>query len=103
MRNNAENIKAFLSERKKQHLYRAVKVSESAQQPLMKINGKDYLNFCSNDYLGLANHPEIVSSFKKAADKYGVGSGSAHLINGHNIEHQKLEEALAGLTGTLKV
>lgn len=99
MKNNATNIKAFLTERKKQHLYRSVKVSESAQHPLMKVDGKECLNFCSNDYLGLANHPEIVSSFKKAADKYGVGSGSAHLINGHSAEHQKLEEALAEFTG----
>lgn len=74
-------------------------MGQSAQHPLMKIDGKDCLNFCSNDYLGLANHPEIVESFKKAADKYGVGSGASHLINGHSIEHQKLEEVLAEFTG----
>lgn len=99
MKNNPASIKAFLSERKKQHLYRTVKVSQSAQHPLMKIDGKECLNFCSNDYLGLANHPDIVNAFKKAADKYGVGSGAAHLINGHFAEHQKLEEAIAEFTG----
>ena len=99
MKNNATNLKNYLSERKQQHLYRSVKVSQSAQQPLMQIDGKEYLNFCSNDYLGLANHPDIVNAFKQAADKYGVGSGSAHLINGHSIEHQKLEESLAEFTG----
>ena len=63
------------------------------------INGREYLNFCSNDYLGLANHPEIIKSFKQAADDYGVGSGSAHLINGHSHEHHALEEELAEFTG----
>ncbi|MEH6456921.1 MAG: 8-amino-7-oxononanoate synthase [Cocleimonas sp.] len=99
MKNDSASLKAFLYERKKQYLYRSVKISESAQHPLMKIDGKACLNFCSNDYLGLANHPEIVDAFKKAADKYGVSSGAAHLINGHSIEHHKLEEALAEFTG----
>ena len=99
MKNDPASIKAFLSERKKQHLYRAVKISQSAQHPIMKIDGQECLNFCSNDYLGLANHPDIVDAFKKAADKYGVGSGAAHLINGHSVEHQQLEESLAEFTG----
>ena len=99
MKNDPVSLKAFLSERKKQHLYRSVKVSQSAQHPIMKIDGKECLNFSSNDYLGLANHPDIVSAFKKAADKYGVGSGAAHLINGHSVEHQQLEESLAEFTG----
>lgn len=99
MKNDPALIKAFLKERQQQQLYRSVKVSESAQAPIMQIDGKEYLTFCSNDYLGLANHPEIISAFKKAADTYGVGSGAAHLINGHSIEHQKLEESLAEFTG----
>jgi len=64
MKNDSTSIKAFLSERKKQSLYRSLRVSQSAQQALMKIDGKECLNFCSNDYLGLANHPDIVKSFK---------------------------------------
>jgi len=63
------------------------------------MDGRDYLNFCSNDYLGLANHPELKKSFKRAVDHYGVGSGSAHLINGHSHEHHALEEELAEFTG----
>lgn len=102
MKNNPAKIKAFLSERKKQSLYRSLKVSQSAQQPVMVIDGKECLNFCSNDYLGLANHPKIVKAFKSAADKYGVGSGASHLINGHSQAHQKLEEALADFTGRNK-
>ena len=99
MKNHPDSIKAFLSERKKQSLYRSVKISESPQQAIMKIDGKECLNFCSNDYLGLASHPGIIESFKSAADKYGVGSGASHLINGHSAEHQQLEEALADFTG----
>ena len=102
MKNDPALIKAFLKERQQQHLYRSVKVSESAQAPIMQIDGKQYLTFCSNDYLGLANHPDIIHAFKKAADRYGVGSGAAHLISGHSVEHQKLEESLAEFTGREK-
>ena len=99
MKNDPKLIKAFLKERQQLHLYRKAHISQSPQQPHMQINGKPMLTFCSNDYLGLANHPEVLKAFKQAADKYGVGSGSAHLINGHSIEHQKLEEELAEFTG----
>jgi len=99
MKNDPKLISAFLKEKKEQHLYRQVRISESPQQPTMLIDGDKLLNFCSNDYLGLANHPYIISAFRKASEQYGVGSGSAHLINGHSVEHQKLEEALAEFTG----
>ncbi len=57
------------------------------------------LNFCSNDYLGLMNNPEVTRAFTAAAEKYGVGSGAAHLVTGHGPEHQALEEELAAFTG----
>ncbi len=60
--------------------------------------GKPLLTFCSNDYLGLANHPDVVAAFKRGADQYGVGSGAAHLVTGHTRAHQALEEALAEFT-----
>lgn len=99
MKNDPKLIKAFLKEKQQQHLYRTVRISESPQQAVMKINGETYLTFCSNDYLGLANHPSILNAFKNAADEYGVGSGAAHLINGHSIEHKNLEAELASFTG----
>lgn len=99
MKNDPKLIKAFLKEKQQQHLYRSVRISESSQQPHMQINGEKHLAFCSNDYLGLANHPSVIQAFKKTAEKFGVGSGAAHLINGHSIEHQKLEEELAAFTG----
>lgn len=65
----------------------------------MQIAGKPCLTFCSNDYLSLANHPDIISAFQQASNEWGVGSGAAHLINGHSRPHQQLEEALAAFTG----
>jgi len=93
------NLQADLQLRKDQGLFRQTQVAQSAQGPLMKINGQPYLTFCSNDYLGLANHPSLVAAFKSAADEFGVGSGSAHLINGHSQYHEQLEHALAEFTG----
>lgn len=98
MKNDSASLKAFLKEKQQQHLYRSSRISESPQSPHMQIDGKKILTFCSNDYLGLANHPEVIKAFKQAADKYGVGSGAAHLINGHSKEHQLLEEELAAFT-----
>lgn len=89
-----------LTIRKDKHLYRSRRVLESPQSVEPIIDGKKVLSFCSNDYLGLANHPEVIKSFKQAADKYGVGSGSAHLVSGHSVEHHLLEEELAGFMGT---
>ena len=99
MKKDFNQIRVFLAQQKQQHLYRAPRLSQSSQQPNMLIDGREVLTFCSNDYLGLANHPELIQAFQQAASKYGVGSGAAHLINGHNIEHQRLEEALAEFTG----
>ncbi|WP_262966101.1 8-amino-7-oxononanoate synthase [Methylobacter psychrophilus] len=80
-------------------LYRSRRVIASPQGVNLQINGRNVVNFCSNDYLGLANHPEVVSAFKNAVDQYGVGSGSAHLICGHSAAHHALEEELAAFTG----
>jgi len=82
-----------------QGLYRSRRVIESPQGIHLQMDGRTVLNFCSNDYLGLANHPEVVQAFKTAADAYGVGSGSAHLICGHSVPHHALEEELAAFTG----
>ena len=89
-----------LAARKPDHLYRTRKLLASAQSIEPIIDGKKVLSFCSNDYLGLANHPDVIKSFKDAADKYGVGSGSAHLVSGHSVEHHLLEEELAKFMGT---
>ena len=99
MNNSPLALKTFLKRQKDQHLYRSTQLSESPQSTTMQIDGKHLLVFCSNDYLGLANHPQITKSFQEAANSYGTGSGAAHLINGHSVEHQMLEEELADFTG----
>lgn len=67
------------------------------------VDGRPCLMFCSNDYLGLANHPEIRSAFQQAANVYGIGSGASALINGHSRPHRQLEEELAEFTGRARV
>jgi 8-amino-7-oxononanoate synthase len=62
------------------------------------IDGRRFLSFCSNDYLGLANHPEVVTAFHKGLDDWGAGSGAAHLVSGHTRAHHELEEQLADFT-----
>ncbi|MEQ1485297.1 8-amino-7-oxononanoate synthase [Methyloglobulus sp.] len=88
-----------LNELSQQGLYRSRRIVESPQGINLTCDGKPVINFCSNDYLGLANHPDVINAFKSAADNYGVGSGSAHLICGHGSVHHALEEELAAFTG----
>jgi 8-amino-7-oxononanoate synthase len=88
-----------LAELVQQGLYRSRRIIDSPQGVELVIDGKKVVNFCSNDYLGLANHPAIARAFKQATDAYGVGSGAAHLICGHSREHHALEEELAAFTG----
>ena len=93
------NLSAQLTERQSQQRFRQCKTHDSPQGATLIHQGKRYLNFSSNDYLGLANHPQVKAAFIKAAEQYGVGSGSAHLVCGHQREHQALEEELAAFTG----
>src|SRR5690242_1415316 len=59
------------------------------------VDGRRLLNFCSNDYLGLAGDPRLAEAMRAAANRWGVGSGAAHLVTGHSSEHHALEEELA--------
>ncbi|MGR8940846.1 MAG: 8-amino-7-oxononanoate synthase [Gammaproteobacteria bacterium] len=93
---DAEHTLAAVAE---QGLYRKRRIVSSAQGVCIAADGRELINFCSNDYLGLANHPDVIRAFRKAADHYGVGSGSAHLVCGHSEAHHALEEDLAEFTG----
>jgi 8-amino-7-oxononanoate synthase len=88
-----------LDRRSREGLYRRRLTVESPQGPVVRLDGREYLNFCSNDYLGLAAHPRVTEGFRKAAAQYGVGSGASHLVCGHSAPHRDLEEALAEFTG----
>jgi 8-amino-7-oxononanoate synthase len=92
-------LAAGLDDIARQGLYRARRLVDSPQGVDLQIDGKPVVNFCSNDYLGLANHPDVVKAFKAGADQYGIGSGSAHLICGHSRAHHALEQELAEFTG----
>lgn len=89
------SLAAALERRRAQHLYRRRRIVESAQGPELCIDGRFLSSFCSNDYLGLANHPDVVRAFQQGASDYGVGAGAAHLVSGHNRAHHALEEELA--------
>jgi len=88
-----------ISNLKQQHLYRSRKIVDSAQDTQIVIAGKSLTNFCSNDYLSLANHPLIKEALKQGVDEYGVGAGASHLVSGHSRAHHDLENALAEYTG----
>lgn len=94
-----EQLQPALQQRHDEHLYRRRLTLQSPQGVEIQVDGKAYLNFCSNDYLGLANHPDVVTAFATAAQRHGVGSGASHLVCGHHHEHHALEQALAEFTG----
>lgn len=83
-----------------QDLTRFLRAAESPTAPRQRVRGPDglareLLLFCSNDYLGLAAHPRIAQALAEGAEVYGGGSGASHLISGHSVAHERLEQALA--------
>ena len=75
--------------------YNTIRVLGSAQGAWLQVDGRKVLNFCSNNYLGLANHPKMVASAKEAADKYGVGPAAVRTIAGTMDLHQELEKRIS--------
>jgi len=94
-----KDLQNSLLQRKQQGLYRKRNILQGPQGRKIILNNKQVLNFSGNDYLGLANHPEVKESFINATHQYGVGSGAAHLVNGHTQAHHELEEGLADFCG----
>ncbi|MFC0711198.1 8-amino-7-oxononanoate synthase [Azorhizophilus paspali] len=93
------DLAARLAARRAEHLYRQRPLLDSPQGPQVLVDGRPLLAFCSNDYLGLANHPEVVRALRDGAAHWGVGGGASHLVVGHGTPHHRLEEALAEFTG----
>jgi 8-amino-7-oxononanoate synthase len=89
-----------LSSLEKQGLRRSLRVVESSRGTLITIAGRELVNFSSNDYLGLASHPEIASAMAEAAQRWGAGSTASRLICGTSAEHAALEEEIAAAKGT---
>lgn len=88
-----------LDERAAKGLLRRRRIVAGAQDTCLTVDGKQYISFCSNDYLGLANHPRIVEALKSGAERHGAGAGAAHLVSGHSIAHETLEDELAAFVG----
>ena len=83
-----------------QSLFRELRRVDSPQGPRIEIGGKTFLNFSSNDYLGLANHPALKEAAIKAVEKFGAGAGASRLICGSLAPFHELEESLAAFKGT---
>ena len=95
----AFDLTARLDERRARQRFRQPTLMDGPCGRTAVVDGREHLNFCANDYLGLAGDPEVVAAFRDAADRWGVGSGASHLVCGHQRPHQQLEEALAAHTG----
>ena len=92
-------LQSGLDERAAQGLLRRRRTLQSPQAPHIVVDGRPYLSFCSNDYLGLANHPQLITALQQGAQQYGAGAGAAHLVTGHMQPHEQLELALAAFAG----
>lgn len=90
-----ERFQARLDERGAQDLLRLRRQAGSATAPRQLVDGAEKLLFCSNDYLGLADHPELIAALQEGAARWGVGSGASHLVSGHSEVHEALEAELA--------
>jgi len=79
---------------------RVVEATPDLEQPMrVRVDGRELLNFCSNDYLGLRSHPELIRAAGECMRQHGFGAGASHLVTGHSFEHQALEQELAAFTG----
>ena len=88
-----------LNERAALGLLRTRRTLGSPQSPHIVVDGKPYLAFCSNDYLGLACHPKLIAALQQGAQQWGAGAGAAHLVSGHFEPHHQLETQLAAFVG----
>ncbi len=95
----SQKLQQALVDRQSLDLYRYRRTLNSPQSTEIDLEGKRLINFCSNDYLGLASHPDVIKACKQGLDSYGVGSGASHLVVGHSHAHHALEEELADFTG----
>jgi 8-amino-7-oxononanoate synthase len=97
---NPLSITQEISELREKGRYRRLMRVSTPQDAVIVIEGRELLNFSSNNYLGLAGHPEVVRAFTECAGKYGVGSGASRLIGGNMEVHAELEAAVARFKGS---
>src|SRR4051812_3984105 len=89
------DLAAQLDDLSQRGLLRQRRVVENARGPFLEVDGRDYLAFCSNDYLGLAQHPALVEAAQRGAARHGVGAAASALVSGHTRAHDELEARLA--------
>lgn len=94
-----DDIPARLDELRDAQLFRRRLVVDAPQGREVIVDGRALLNFCSNDYLGLAADPRVAAAFKAGIERWGTGAGASHVVCGHTAVHHELEEALAAFTG----
>ncbi|MFD1217042.1 8-amino-7-oxononanoate synthase [Microbulbifer celer] len=87
-----------LTERRAQQLFRSHKTLAAAPGPNARVDGRELVTFSSNDYLGLATHPQVIAAQQRGAE-LGAGATASHLVNGHFEIHQQLQQKIAELTG----
>jgi glycine C-acetyltransferase len=96
----AKEYETTLDEIRAAGLFKAERSLESPQGPRVKIDGREFLNLCTNDYLGLAAAPGVVAAARAALDQYGFGMASVRFISGTHVEHRALESELTMWLGT---
>src|SRR5690554_346382 len=98
--NVKEQLAITLDEIREAGLYKNERQLQTAQSAHVRAAGKQVLNFCANNYLGLANHPRLISAAKEALDEWGFGMASVRFICGTQTQHVELEDRLSSLLGT---
>ena len=93
--NMKEHLSNALAEIKEAGLYKEERIIESPQSAAIEVKGKEVLNFCANNYLGLSNHPRLIEGAKKMMDKRGFGMSSVRFICGTQDSHKELEAAIS--------
>jgi 8-amino-7-oxononanoate synthase len=95
----APALAAELAGLESQGLKRTRRVLETPQSARVTVDGREFIAFGSNDYLGLAAHPALIEAAREGAERFGVGAGASHLVLGHSSSHHELEERLAAFVG----
>lgn len=91
-----QQIQQQIADVKTEGLYKSERIITSAQKAAVSINtGEEVLNFCANNYLGLANHPELINAAKQGMDEHGFGMASVRFICGTQDAHKELEQKLS--------
>lgn len=96
----ADFFETELEQIKAAGLYRRLRPVDKDQGATLSMGGREVINFSSNNYLGIANHPNLAAAAKQAIDRYGCGSGASRLISGNMTLHEELENRLAEFKGT---